>query len=327
MRMRRKNTLIDSAAEVAEGIRPALESARDKALPLLQEARDKAGPMLADAREKAEPYLADAATRAAEAREKAAPYIAEARDKAVERASDAREKAAPYIAEARDKAAERATEAREKVAPLLAEGKALATEKALAGREATVAKVNELRGIEPEPKKGGKLKKFLFVGALAGIGGLVYKKLNSGPTGDNWQSTYVPAPAPSHKASAGADSAGAKAERADDDKAAATPGEAIADSVETPHADTTPDNPAEIVNLRPDTTTAGSAEAPYGAGSAAPLANGDAPDASYTVKGNGSSMLFHTDESPSFAQTKAEVWFTDSAAAEAAGFRAWNSNK
>lgn len=340
MRKRRKNTLIDSAAEVAESIRPAIESAKDKAVPLLQEAREKAGPMIADAREKAEPYLADAAARAAEAREKAAPYMAEAREKAAEHAADAREKAAPYIAEAREKAAERAADAREKAGPMIAEGRALATEKALAGREATLTKVNELRGIEPEPKKGGKLKKLLLVGAVAGIGGLVYKLLNGGKTGDNWQSSYVPAPPPAHKGGPGAESATATAERAEDDRAAATPDEALADSVETPHPDTTPDNPAEVVNLKPvaDTPTdapvaesaaaaTAPAEGPYGAGSAAPLENGDAPDASYTVKGNGSSKLFHTAESPSFAQTKAEVWFTDTASAEAAGFKAWNSNK
>ena len=83
----------------------------------------------------------------------------------------------------------KAAEAREKAAPLLAEGRAtaadkasvaaaLAAERAAEGRDLAVAKVNELRGIEPEPK-GGKLKKFLLLGGLLAIGGVVFSKLRA----------------------------------------------------------------------------------------------------------------------------------------------------
>ena len=62
-------------------------------------------------------------------------------------------------------------------------------------------------------------------------------------------------------------------------------------------------------------------EAPYGEGSAAPLADGSAPEG-FTIKGNADSMKFHTPESPSYDRTVAEVWFSSVEAAEAAGFSA-----
>ena len=62
-------------------------------------------------------------------------------------------------------------------------------------------------------------------------------------------------------------------------------------------------------------------EAPYGAGSAAPLEDGAAPEG-FTVKGNADSMMYHTTESRWYEQTIAEVWFVDAATAEAAGFTA-----
>ena len=60
-------------------------------------------------------------------------------------------------------------------------------------------------------------------------------------------------------------------------------------------------------------------EAPHGAGSAAPLADGSAPEG-FTIKGNQGSMKFHTEDSPWYGRTKAEVWFTTEEAAKAAGF-------
>jgi len=58
--------------------------------------------------------------------------------------------------------------------------------------------------------------------------------------------------------------------------------------------------------------------------SAEPTADGSAPSAEYTVKGNADSMLFHTIDSPYYRRTRAEVWFRTPGDAEAAGFTAWN---
>ncbi|MFF2245757.1 hypothetical protein ACFVTM_16420 [Arthrobacter sp. NPDC058130] len=61
-------------------------------------------------------------------------------------------------------------------------------------------------------------------------------------------------------------------------------------------------------------------EQPYGEGSAAPAADGSGPEG-FTVKGNASSMIYHEETSPSYEETRAEVWFLSAAHAEAAGFR------
>jgi hypothetical protein len=45
------------------------------------------------------------------------------------------------------------------------------------------------------------------------------------------------------------------------------------------------------------------------------------------IKGNADSMLFHTEESPYFSRTKAEVWFRTPEDAEAAGFTGWNKRR
>jgi large subunit ribosomal protein L17 len=60
-------------------------------------------------------------------------------------------------------------------------------------------------------------------------------------------------------------------------------------------------------------------EAPYGEGSHAPLEDGTQPEG-FPIKGNDESKYYHTEESPYYEQTKAEVWFASAEAAEAAGF-------
>jgi hypothetical protein len=66
---------------------------------------------------------------------------------------------------------------------------------------------------------------------------------------------------------------------------------------------------------------------PYGPGSAKPAADGAAPSAEFAVKGKESSKLFHTEKSPYFGRTKADVWFKTEADAEGAGFQAWDHKK
>ena len=75
------------------------------------------------------------------------------------------------------------------------------------------------------------------------------------------------------------------------------------------------------VEVVADDATAEATEGPYGAGSAAPLEDGAAPEG-FTVKGNADSMMYHTTESRWYEQTIAEVWFVDAETAEAAGFTA-----
>jgi hypothetical protein len=47
------------------------------------------------------------------------------------------------------------------------------------------------------------------------------------------------------------------------------------------------------------------------------------PEPGRTIKGNASSMLFHTPASPYYERTKADAWFRDADEARAAGFTEW----
>jgi large subunit ribosomal protein L17 len=67
-------------------------------------------------------------------------------------------------------------------------------------------------------------------------------------------------------------------------------------------------------------------EGPNGPDSAAPLADGSAPEG-FTIKGNADSNKYHGPDSQWYDQTVAEVWFRTEEAAEAAGFtKAGGSN-
>jgi hypothetical protein len=61
-------------------------------------------------------------------------------------------------------------------------------------------------------------------------------------------------------------------------------------------------------------------EGPHGPGSAAPLADGSAPEG-FTVKAKTTSGIYHTETSPSFKRTRADVWFRSAEDAERAGFK------
>lgn len=206
MAFRKKKSLIDQASDYIDQVRPQVESAVASALDAAEEFYEKtARPALVDAREKAGPALADA-------REKAAPYVAEARERATAALADARDQAAPLVAAGAERAGDVAAQA----------------------KEAADARVAQLRG--EEKKKGSKLRKLAIFAALAGAVGFVAKKLQGGGQNANWQSSYVPTPAPSPGS-------------ATDDAGAAAPDEALSDAADEPQPVTTPDEPAEVVDL------------------------------------------------------------------------------
>lgn len=98
-----------------------------------------------------------------------------------------------------------------------------------------------------------------------------------------------------------------------------TPDEAVSD--ETVSDETVSDVESTTIDSDSDGSVNAEDESPYGPGSHA-LIDGDpeiVPEG-FPVKGNDSSKLYHNEESPFYGRTKAEVWFADDAAAEAAGF-------
>lgn len=244
MGLRSKKSRLDKATDLVEGyvdsVRPHVQAALETAMESTRDfVQDTAIPALHDAREKAGPVLSDA-------RDKAAPVVADARTKAAAQLADAREKAAPVLADARARAAEQLSDARDKAAPVAAAGAAAAGQKATAVRGLADAKVAELKGEKP---KGSKLKRILVLGLIAGVAAFVAKKLQGGGSADNWQSSYVPTPAPSATTAAPTSAASVQ------DTGGASPDEALADEVEAPHDVTTPDQPAEVVEINPDNDT------------------------------------------------------------------------
>jgi vacuolar-type H+-ATPase subunit H len=215
----------DQASELADRLAPHVEAARDKAAPVLADARDKAGPMLSDARDKAGPLLADA-------RDKTAPLVADARERL---SNDVLPALAAAVAAAGDATEDVRAEAKKR-------GKAAAA--ALKG------------DVEPPGEKKHRLRKLLIVLGLGGVAAAIAKKMSSRKPTTAWQSSYTPTPAPPSPVHAAprhvddtATDAGAAATAGDDDEAAALPGEAVADEAATPHAATTPDDPAEEIDL------------------------------------------------------------------------------
>ena len=242
MQFGRNKTLIDRAQDyvdqISDTVLPQLEAAWEQAV-------DKAGPALADARDKATPLLAEGKAVAAE-------------------------KASAGAAVAAERASAGAHLAADKAAAGAAIAAALAAEKAAAGRDLASAKVAELKG-EPEPK-GGKLKKLVLIGGLLAVAGVVANRLKSSQSESaNWQSSYVPPPPPAPSSSTGAAAAAAPVTGdpltdplpdeitaddvvtvdppATDDIGGGAPGEAISDVVVEPHDPTTPDEPAEVIDI------------------------------------------------------------------------------
>lgn len=235
MRGRRNKSLLDKTKGQAEGyvdaVRPQLESALDTATEFVQKT---------------------ALPKLAEAREKAAPALAEARDRAV-----------PVLQEARDKAA-----------PVIATGAAVVAERASAAKEAANARVARSKG--EQPKQRSKVKTLLVLAGVAGAVAVIARRLQGGKSSDNWQSSYVPSPSTGTGTDTGGTDTGGTAEADSpisttptaggstgtpgtmgtpggpelaEDTGGASPDEALADAVEEPRPATTPDEPAEVVEL------------------------------------------------------------------------------
>ena len=185
------------------------------------------------------------------AREKAAPLIAEAREKAVSYGTEAREKAGPLVAEAREKATPALESARDKltteVLPVITAAIAAAGEATEDVRGETKkrgkAAVAALKGEVEAPKEKHRVRKLLILLGLGGVVAFVAKKMSDRPATTTWQSSYTPTPA------APAEGGAHRAEEDADDKGGASPDVAAADAAAAPHPATTPDNPAETIDV------------------------------------------------------------------------------
>lgn len=182
------------------------------------------------------------------AREKAGPMIAEAREKAAPMIAEAREKAAPAVHDARDKLTTDVLPVL--TAALAAAGEATEDVRSETGRRGKAA-IAALKGeVEaPAPKKH-RFRKFLLVLGLGGAVAFVARKMSDRSATTTWESTPTPTPAPAPAAPAGAHRA--ENESSGHDQGGSSPDVAAADAAAEPHAATTPDNPAETIDVQKD---------------------------------------------------------------------------
>ncbi|QNN54459.1 hypothetical protein [Nocardioides mesophilus] len=200
------------ASDLAERIAPSVEMAREKTAPLIAEAREKAGPVIADARDKATPVVQDARTRFTT---EVLPALTAAVAAANEATEDVRE------------------------------------ETAKRGKAAVAA----LRGEVEAPKQTHRLRNLLVVLGLGGVVAFVAKKMSSRPATTTWQSPTPPTPPSAtntgtHRAEDSTVAAG-EGEQGND-TGGASPDVVAADAATEPHTATTPDNPAETIDIKRD---------------------------------------------------------------------------
>lgn len=171
----------------------------------------------------------------------------------------AKEKAGPVIAEAREKAAPAVHDARDRIntdvipaitAALAAASEATEDVRGEAGKRSKAA-VAALKGeVEAPQKKKHRFRNFLLVLGLGGAVAFVAKKLSDRPSSTTWESNYTPAPAPTPPTSAATGSH--RAEGEGDDQGGSSPDVAKADAAAEPHDATTPDAPAETIDIKKD---------------------------------------------------------------------------
>jgi hypothetical protein len=246
--LRKKKSLVDRAVDSAS-------DAVDAAIPVIENAvaqlRDQVRDLSKDAAEGAKDL-------ANETRTKAAPLIADGKLLAAEIAEATKEVAIP------------------KAKTAAAAGASGVAELAASGKEIAAAKVAEIKG-EPPKRKSRRFRKLVLFGSIAAALGFVYNKMRSNPQADNWQSSYTPPESAGTTSSTTSATTGSPAGGAHlapgvgpdeplatddpmaklaaeegvttDDTGGASPDEAIADAVDEPHEPTTPDNPAEIVDV------------------------------------------------------------------------------
>ena len=170
------------------------------------------------------------------ARAKAAPLVAEARDRANPVLSDAKDRLSTDVLPAVAAAVAAAGAATEEV-----RGESMKRGKAVAA--ALKGEVDA-----PAPKRH-RLRKLLVVLGLGGIVAFVAKKMSSREATTAWQSSYTPTPAAPGGAEGGAHRADEGAAEDADDLGGASPDVVAADAASSPHAATTPDNPAETIDV------------------------------------------------------------------------------
>lgn len=338
-----------AAQRAADAVGPYAQQAADKISPYAQQAADKISPYAHQAADKLSPYAEKAAEKispyAHEAAERLAPYAEEAKHRGASAAHQALEKFGPKIDDALDRVTPAVDAARDKVQSDLlprlndtlaeAANSPAAAEARKRGEAVAAALAGEIEVAKPK-KKRRWVKRIAIVAAVGGAAAFLAKKF-LGSQDSEWQAprptNYTPtrAATPSTPASAPTTTP----PRATDQPATSTTSEptsepkdvtaseesnwapgAATSATDSPAAATAAEGPAAGDTGGESAAPAEKVQSQYGEGSFV----GPNPPEGFIFKGNERSMKYHGPDSPSYEGTKAEVWFTSEAAAEAAGF-------
>ncbi|CAA9322131.1 MAG: hypothetical protein AVDCRST_MAG34-1502 [uncultured Nocardioidaceae bacterium] len=244
--MRSKKSATTLAAALAEAKTQAADLG-DRIGPAVEEAKDRIGPLVDDARGRLAPVLDDARTRLTPV---VGPVVGDARERLTPVVEDARQRLTPVVEDAMLRLADLG--------------------------DAVAAKLDDATPAPAAKHSGGsRLKKLLVVAGVGGLAALAAKRLREGPAEPQWRSTPPgrTAPATSDTASSAegagvmaapaavasmvaADSPDPDAHSGDvpgdgvqSDPGGGSPDEAASDAADGPHTPTTPDAPAERIDL------------------------------------------------------------------------------
>lgn len=194
--------------------------------------------------------LADAKTQAANLGDRLAPAVDEAMNRLGPVVDDARERVAPVVLDARDRLIPVLEDAKVRLADL-GDTVAARLDEAVTASKAADGTAAAAKPAGKKGKGGGRTRKVLLLGALSAGVAFVVQRLRSGSGEPQWQSTAPNPPPPprSTPTTTAGDAAPGTTVGTQADAAGATPGEAASDAVEEPHPPTTPDAPAERIDL------------------------------------------------------------------------------
>jgi hypothetical protein len=230
-----------------------LALAMDQAKVQATDLQDRIGPAVGEAKERLTPVVSDA-------RDRLGPAVADARDRLTPVVEDARERLTPVVGDAKERLADLAGTVAVKLDETL-------PDKAVPAAVASAAAAKR--------SGSGRLKKLFVLAGVGAAAAFIAKRLRDGGNEPQWQSTppgrptSAPAPSASEQAAdtakapaaavagmAAADAAGSddttevSPTGQGDDAGGGSPDEAAADAVDTPREPTTPDAPAEKIEVK-----------------------------------------------------------------------------
>lgn len=328
----KKNAAAEITHTAAESGAELLADAKSRVAPLYEQGKDRLAPLYEQGRDRLTPLLEQGKDRFGPIAEQATQRGAGAANQALEalqpKVNDALDKVGPAV----DVAKDRLDEWLPKISSALedAAGHPAAVQAQERGKAAVAALKGEVA--VPEKKKRKVLLPLLIVAGLAAGAAVAWKKF-MGPGASEWEAYDATAYKAKSGSGAGNQGTGVPSTTGTD-KGATDKSASFGESVQAPSSEAgiKSETSADPVKVKAENDDKGAGKAAGAAGVAGVAGaaasskygkdayEGSEPPAGFDIKGNERSMKFHTPDSGGYERTIADVWFTNAAAAEAAGF-------